>query len=281
MDKLNILVLTDFSQMSLEALKMVSLLGTKFEVKLHLLHVIETNDLVLSDDSEFSDEVDLTAFHKEIETSKINFKKLKDTGIDFEEHLTIGSRNDEIRKFGIVLKADLVILGTDDHHNFLEKLNRSKTYELFKHLGIPVISVKTNTIHNQQLSNILLIADYEYFGKGIQMNLVKAISEAFSSNIHLLQILREEDQNKLDEIEAQMKFFATMHQFEKYQLHLFSDSDLAKGIKIDDKEIEIDLICVRTHRKKEVSHFLYGNIAERLINVGSKPILTFHLKEIW
>lgn len=279
MDKLNILVPTDFSELSLEALKMVSLLRAKFEVKLHLLHVIEANDLVLHDDPELSEGVDLTFYHQEIESSKINFKKLKDVGIDFEEHVSLGLLTSEIKKSSIFLKADMVIIGIHEHHNFLDKLSSTEAQQLVRHLGVPVISVKANAFLNPQLSNILLVADYEYFGKGIQISLIKTIAKAFSSTIHLLQILREDDENQLDVIEAQMEFFAQMHQLENYQIHLYRDLEITSGIRSFNKEIEMDLVCIRTHGRKGFSHFLYGSIAERLVNNCKKPVLTFHLKE--
>lgn len=279
MEKLTILVPTDFSEVSLEALNMVSLLSAKFEVELHLLHVIEANDMVLHDDIELSEGVDLSFYHQEIETSKINFKKLKDAGIDFAEHVSLGLLTSEIKKSSIFLKADLVILGINEHHNFLDKLSSSEAQQLVRHLGVPVISVKVNTFLNQQLSNILLVADYEYFGKGIQISLIKTIAEAFSSTIHLLQILREDDENQLDVIEAQMEFFASMHQLKNYQIHLYRDLEITQGIRNFNKETEMDLVCIRTHGRKGFSHFIYGSIAERLINNCKKPVLTFHLKE--
>ena len=66
------------------------------------------------------------------------------------------------------------------------------------------------------MKNILLITDFEYFGKGVQINLVKRIAEAFNSTIHLLQIIKESDERYIDLIEAQMKFFAEEHGIEKY-----------------------------------------------------------------
>lgn len=280
MEKLTILVPTDFSELSLEALNMVSLLGAKFDVKLHLLHVIEANDLVLQDDPELSEGVDLSFYHQEIETSKVSFKKLKNAGIDFEEHVALGLLTSEIKKSSIFLKADLVIIGINEHHNFLDKLSSSEAQQLVRHLGVPIISVKANTYLNLQLSNILLVADYEYFGKGIQIKLIKTIAEAFSSTIHLLQILSEDDENKLDVIEAQMEFFASMHQLTNYQIHLHRDLEVTQGIRSFNKEMEMDLVCIRTHGRKGFSHFIYGSIAERLINNCKKPVLTFHLQEV-
>lgn len=280
MEKLTILVPTDFSELSFEAFKMVSLLSTKFDIKLHLLHVIEANDLVLHDDPELSEGVDLSFYHQEIATSKINFKKLKDAGIDFEEHVALGLLTSEIKKSSLLLNADLVILGIKEHHNFLDKLSGSEAQQLVRHLGVPVISIKANTYLNQQFSNILLVADYEYFGKGIQINLIKTIAEAFSSTIHLLQILREDDENQLDVIEAQMEFFANMHQLTNYQTHLYRDLEITQGIRNFNKEAEMDLVCIRTHGRKGFSHLIYGSIAERLINNCKKPVLTFHLKDI-
>jgi nucleotide-binding universal stress UspA family protein len=280
MEKLTILIPTNFSDLSLEALKMASLLSAKFEVKLHVLHVIEANTLVLNGDPEFSEEVDLSFYHQEIENSKTNFKKLKDSGINFEEHLSIGLITSEIKKSSIFLNADLVITGVNEHHNFLNKISSSEAQQLVRHLGVPVLSVKKDTPLDKQFSHILLAADYEYFGKGVQINLIKTIAEAFSSTIHLLQILKEDDENQLDVIEAQMEFFASMHQLKNYQIHLYRDLEVTQGIRNFNKEVEMDLVCIRTHGRKGIAHLMYGSIAEKLVNNCKKPVLTFHLKDI-
>ncbi|SDK91519.1 Nucleotide-binding universal stress protein, UspA family [Pedobacter sp. ok626] len=280
MEKINILIPTDFSELSFEAFKMVDLLRSKFVVKLHLLHVIEANDLVFSDHPELSEGVDLSFYQKELARTKANFDLLKQKGIDFEEQISVGLLTTEIKRSSILLAIDLVIIGINEHHTLLDKLSSSEAQQLVRHLAVPVISLKLNTPLSQTLNDILLVADYEQPGKGIQLNLIKTIAEVFSSTIHLLQILKDDDENRIDVIKAQMEFFAKMHTLKKYELHLYRDNDVIHGVQNFNKEAAMDLICIRTHGRKGIAHLLLGSIAERLVNNCKKPVLTFHLKDI-
>ncbi|MNK04055.1 Universal stress protein family protein [compost metagenome] len=279
MEKINILIPTDFSELSFEAFKMVDLLRSKFVVKLHLLHVIEANDLVFSDHPELSEGVDLLFYQKELARTKANFDLLKQKGIDFEEQISVGLLTTEIKKSSILLAIDLVIIGINEHHTLLDKLSSSEAQQLVRHLAVPVISLKLNTPLSQTLNHMLLVADYEQ-SKGIQLNLIKTIAEVFSSTIHLLQILKDDDENRIDVIKAQMEFFAKMHTLKKYELHLYRDNDVIHGVQNFNKEAAMDLICIRTHGRKGIAHLLFGSIAERLVNNCKKPVLTFHLKDI-
>jgi nucleotide-binding universal stress UspA family protein len=108
--------------------------------------------------------------------------------------------------------------------------------------------------------------------------MIKQLAKAFDSTIHLLQILKEVDEPYTDVIQAQMKFFAEEHQFTKFETHLQRDKKVTHGVKNFNQEYEMDLVCIRTHGRKGISYFLFGSIAERLINQCIKPLLTFHLK---
>lgn len=277
MKPLNILIPTDFSAVSERAFLMTDKLSQKFAVNIHLLHVIEANDSLIAGDPNSSEAVDITAFHKKEEEAQKNFNSLRNTGNNFEPHIKTGLLIDQIRLASIEFEADLVIMGTKGSDGFMEKISGSEAQHIVRYLEMPVITLRPGTPVTE-LKNILLAADFEHFGKGIQINLIKNIAEAFGSTIHLLQILKEDDERYADQIQAQMKFFAEEHHLGHYEIHLYRDRHVTTGVKNFNKEAEMDLVCVRTHGRKGISHILFGSIAERLVNHCLKPLLTFHLK---
>jgi nucleotide-binding universal stress UspA family protein len=277
MKPLTILIPTDFTEVSELAFQMAENIAKKINVKIHVLHVVEAGEDIISENPEASEGIDLQAF---LEKEKLAFDQLQELQSrhkDYEVHLKIGLLTNEIRRCTDELKTDLVIIGTHGRDGWMEKLSGSEAQHVARYLQVPVISIRPGT-PVLPLKNILLVADFEMFGKGVQINMIKQLAKAFDSTIHLLQILKEVDEPYTDVIQAQMKFFAEEHQFTKFETHLQRDKKVTHGVKNFNQEHEMDLVCIRTHGRKGISHFLFGSIAERLVNHCLKPLLTFHLK---
>ncbi|TKB97669.1 universal stress protein [Pedobacter cryophilus] len=277
MKTFNILIPTDFSAESEQAFQSAIVLAKNLDANIHLLHVIQANDAIIAENPDLSEAVDLVAFHKKEANAIQKFNALKEAGLDFEPHVKIGLLTKEINKTSRELNANLVIMGTKGSSGFMEKISGSEAQHVVRQLEVPVLTLRPGTSLNE-LKNILLVADYEHFGKGEQINMIKQIADAFDSTIHLLQILKEGDEPYADEILEQMKFFAKEHQLVKFETHFYRDKKIAEGVRNFNKEAEMDLVCIRTHGRKGISHLLFGSIAERLVNHCLKPLLTFHLK---
>jgi nucleotide-binding universal stress UspA family protein len=277
MKTLAVLIPTDFSSVSEHVFPILNVLNKNLAVKVHLLHVIEANDAIIAENPDLSEAVDLVAFHKKEAYATQKFNDLKEAGLNFEPHIKIGLLTQEINKAAEELNADLVIMGTNGSSGFMERISGSEAQHVVRQLNVPVLTVRPGTSINE-LKNILLVADFEHFGKGEQINMIKQIADAFESTIHLLQILKEGDEPYADEIKEQMKFFAKEHELTKFETHFYRDKKVADGVRNFNKEAEMDLVCIRTHGRKGINHFLFGSIAERLVNHCLKPLLTFHLK---
>lgn len=271
MNTLIILIPTDFSLVSLQGLQMAKMLAMKMPVQLHLLHVVEAND------QDISEGINLEELIVKESQALMNFNSLKESGENFQFQIKRGLLIDEINLAAAELSADLIIMGTNGADGFMEKISGSEAQHVARYLTIPVLTLRPHTPITE-LKNILLVADFEHFGNGIQMSMLKMIAEAFGSTIHLLQILKENDEKYADQIEAQMNFFAREHVLNKFEIHLYRDHHVVEGVRNFNKEAEMDLVCVRTHGRKGINHILFGSIAERLVNRCMKPLLTFKLK---
>ena len=273
METLNILIPTDFSEVSYLAIEMAEVLERKIPIQIHMLHVQQVND---SDSDYLEGRSDAELENKKLETLN-KFEALKSRGAKFEAHVRVGKLTDQINQAAAELGADLVLMGTKGSDGFIEMISGSEAQHVARYLQVPVLTIRPGT-PMLDLKNILLVADFELFGKGVQIETIKKLAKAFDSTIHLLQILTEGEEKYADEIEAQMKFFAEEHQLEKYETHLYRDRKVADGIRNFNREAEMDLVCIRTNARKGINHLLFGSIAERLVNHCIKPLLTFQLK---
>ncbi|MEJ6980056.1 universal stress protein [Pedobacter sp. P351] len=274
MESLTILIPADFSNLSFLALDMASILSRKLNVEVHLLHVLQVNDA----DSDFQEGLLNSNLEKGKQAALQKMEFLKAQGFTFEPHLRTGKLTEQINNTAFELKADLVVMGTNGSEGFMEFISGSEAQHVARHLQIPVLTIRPGT-PMLELRNILLVADFQLFGKGAQIGMIKKLATAFDSTIHLLQILTIEEEKHSEQIIAQMKFFAEEHQLEKYETHLYRDHKVANGIKNFNREAEMDLVCIRTHGRKGIEHLLFGSIAERLVNHCIRPLLTFQLKK--
>jgi len=274
MKTLKVLIPTDFSEVSALALPMASLLSQKIPVEVHMVHVIEAN----TSSADYAEmDVDQKAIREKEEKALIHFNALKASGLKFESHIQTGLLTDQINASALELGADLIIMGTHGSDGFMERISGSEAQHVARYQKVPVITLRPGTAA-MELKNILLVADFEH-NKGVRIGTIKAIAEAFDSTIHLLQIVQEDEEKYADQIEAQMRSFAQEHQLAKYETHLYRDRKVAEGIRNFNREAEMDLVCIPTHGRKGINHFLFGSIAERLVNHCIKPLLTFQLKE--
>ena len=274
METLNILIPTDFSEVSYLAIEMAEVLERKIPIQLHILHVLLVNDT----DADYLE----GHFDAELEKMKSNalgkMEALKSRGAKFEAHICVGKLTDQINRAAAELAADLVLMGTNGSEGFIEMISGSEAQHVARYLQVPVLSIRPPGTPMLDLKNILLVADFELFEKGVQIETIKKLALAFDSTIHLLQILTEGEEKYADEIKTQMKFFAKEHHLEKYEIHLHRDHKIADGVRNFNREAEMDLVCIGTNARKGINHLLFGSIAERLVNHCIKPLLTFQLK---
>lgn len=274
METLKIIIPTDFSAVSNLAFEMARVLQKRLPVQLHLLHVLQVND----SDSEYLEGHSTEEFEKEKEQALQKLDAIVVQDLNFERHVRVGKLTDQINLATLELGADIVIMGTNGSDGFMEVISGSEAQHVARHLQVPVLTIRPGT-PMLEFKNILLVADFELFGNGEQIGTIQKLAEAFGSTIHLLQILKDDEEKYADQTVSQMKFFAEEHGLQKYETHVYRDRKVADGVQNFNREAQMDLVCIRTHGRKGINHLLFGSIAERLVNHCIKPLLTFQLKK--
>lgn len=273
MKHLNVLIPSDFSDVSYLALEMASVLAKKLPVQLHVLHVIEVNDA----DPGYSEDLENEEVGRKKSEALRRFTELKSRAGSFQAHVRVGKLTDQINLAAEQLSAGLVIMGTKGSDGFMEAISGSEAQHVARYLHVPVLSVRPGTLM-QGLKNILLVADFEHVGGAVQVETIKLLAAAFDSTIHLLQILRKGDDKHSLDIEARMNGFAKEQKLIKYETHLYHDQKVEQGVRNFNRESEMDLVSIGTHGRKGINHLFFGSIAERLVNHCIKPLLTFQLR---
>ncbi len=276
MEKLKILIPTDFSVQAEFAYLMVKKLEEKTPVDIHFLHVLNVPDTVTMNakgEIETCGEIDVkyVVTQKEIAERKLaNLKTLY--GNEITSHFVLGKVTDAILTFAEINHFDLIVMGTKGSSGIKEKLSGSETQIIARKSKIPLLSLMCDR-SDLNIQNILLVHNFSNPAKE-NLQLMQKLIRAFNTKFHLLQITSGNVEAERALVEANMKKFAELNDLVSYQCHLINDKDVEKGVIHFNQMKNMDIICIGTHGKAGLFHH---SATEKLINHLFKPIISFHL----
>ena len=65
--------------------------------------------------------------------------------------------------------------------------------------------------------------------------------------------------------------------YSNYEINVFNDESVEKGILNFSHSIDADLIGISTHGRQGIAHFFNGSISEDLVNHAKRPVITFKI----
>ena len=276
MEKIKILIPTDFTVQAEYAFLMVKKLEEKTPLDIHFLHVLSVPDTVYLDDLgdvQTCGEIDANYIRMQKDIADRKLANLKTIyGEDISTHLVLGKLTDAILNFSETNHFDLIVMGTKGAWGFQEKVSGSETQIIARKSRIPLLSVMCDR-SDLNITNILLV---HQFSNPVHedLQLLQKIIGGFKPTIHFLQITAGNIESEAHLIEANMKKFAILNNLSNYICHILSDKDVENGVIHFNQMNEMDIICIGTHGKAGIFH---KSATEKLINHLFKPIISFHL----
>lgn len=276
MEKLKILIPTDFSVQAEFAYLMVKKLEEKTPVDIHFLHVMNVPDTVTMDNGgniQTCGEIDVNYVIKQKEIAERKLANLKTLyGNDINSHFVLGKVTDGILNFAQSNHFDLIVMGTKGAWGLKEKLSGSETQIIARKSKIPVLSLMCDR-SDLSIQNILLVHNFNHPAKE-DLQLMHKLIAAFNTKFHLLQITSGNIEAEKAGVESNMKMFAELNGISNYECHLINDKDVENGVVHFNQMNNMDIICIGTHGKGGLFH---QSATEKLINHLYKPIISFHL----
>jgi nucleotide-binding universal stress UspA family protein len=276
MEKLKILIPTDFSVQAEYAYLMVKRLEEKTPVDIHFLHVMNVPDTVTMDGSgniQTCGEIDVNYVVKQKEIAERKLANLKTLyGNNINSHFVLGKVTDGILNFAETNHFDLIVMGTKGAWGLQEKLSGSETQIIARKSKIPVLSLMCDR-SDLNIQNILLVHNFNHPAKE-DLQLMHKLIKAFNTKFHLLQITSGKVEAEKTTVESNMKMFAELNGIINYECHLINDKDVEKGVVHFNQMNNMDIVCIGTHGKGGLFH---QSATEKLINHLFKPIISFHL----
>ena len=271
-----ILIPTDFSETAEYALKVAAQIARKNDSEIILLHMLElphqAGDAIGSGHN-----IPELMFFKNAAIKKLEDLMEEDflDGINVSEIIQFEMAFDGIMKISEKNGVDLIVMGSHGASGFKEMFIGSNAEKVVRNSDVPVLIIKKEQA-NFQVDDFVFASD---FTDEIKKPFEKVVEFAnrFDATLHLVMITTPNNFKSTPIAHEIMTSFAANFKINKYETHIYNETNVEKGILNFADSIGADLIGMSTHGRKGLSHFFNGSISEDLVNHSSLPVVTFKI----
>ncbi|MCW5909857.1 MAG: universal stress protein [Cyclobacteriaceae bacterium] len=279
----NILVPTDFSKTSINALEVGVEIAKKSNAEVTLLHVVEeasSSSFSVTGEWQKKDWSDKLFTLRMLEKAKAQLEKLvldpKYASVKVNGELRLGNAFHGMRTIITEHKVDLVVMGTQGRSGAAEVVIGTNTERVVRHSKCPVLSINKKPA-KVNFKNIVYATamhkDEEIFSR-----MVRKTQDLYNSTVHLVRINTPGDFQRDYVVRDYMEKFAKKLRLKNYTINIFNDLTAEDGIIYFAESIDADLIAMATHGRTGFAHVLAGSIAEDVVGHAKRPVLTFVVK---
>ena len=273
-----ILVPTDFSDTAEHALKIAAQLAKKHNSEIYLLHMLEL-PMQLIDPVAGGNSQNLPESIFFMKLAHQRFAKLMQRPFlkDIKVHETVMFHQafDGIMEVSEDYDCDIIIMGSHGASGFKEMFIGSNTEKVVRSSHIPVLVIK-NEHGNFEVENFIFATDADGSNKH---TLEKAynFAQLIEAKFHLLFINTPNNFITSTEVRERIDNFISGFNIHDYEMHIYNDVSVEKGILNFAMKQKKALIGIRTHGRKGLAHFFNGSISEDLVNHANMPVVTFKI----
>lgn len=271
-----ILVPVDFSEYSIEALKIAAQIARKNNFKIILLHLLELPHQSSDAFGNVNSIPEIVFFkNKAIEKLEVLMDSPFLQGIEVLESIEFKKVDEGVVDASIKNDVDLIVMGSHGTSGFNELLVGSNTEKIVRYSEIPVLVIKKG-VKEFKASNFVFASDFlketrKPFRKMLEF------AKLFDSKLFLVTICTPSSFKTTSATEKNMNDFIAHFDIENYSTHIYNDTNIENGIINFAKSVNADLIGMCTHGRTGLAHFYNGSISEDLINHAIKPVITFKI----
>ncbi|WP_421765186.1 universal stress protein [Ekhidna sp.] len=277
----NILVPTDFSTLSQHALAFAISLAEPLKARVTVLHCEEVPmgdmSLHLSGEANGSSVSEDMLYNAQL--FRANKQKMKQMERDFSTDKVLVTSQQFGGGFlkgimGYIDKhpTDMVVIGTTGQESIQEFFSGNHTEQLIEHLTIPVISIQDQQFH--PIEDIVLgldIEDEKYTKKAFAK--VKDICEALGSTLHIIDVTRTKDDEKMMSL---LNKIAKIAGLTNYMVDVIEDKNPKHALLEYAEGTDAGLIIVLSEAKGGLQRFINHSFAAKLTKKSSIPVLTIN-----
>lgn len=274
----NILVPTDFSEQAENALQVAAQLAKKYNSEIYLLHMLEL-PLELIDPSlnHSSHNLPESIFFMKLAHQRFAELMKKPFLKDIKVHETVMFHQafDGIMEVSKDKDCDLIVMGSHGANGLKEMFIGSNTEKVVRTSTIPVLVIKGEQ-KDFNVENFVFATDGNLNNKHTLKD-AKSFADKIGAKLHLLFINTPNNFITSQDAHKRMENFMEDTDLKDYEIHIYNDISVEKGILNFATSNKIDLIGISTHGRKGIAHFFNGSISEDLVNHAQIPVVTFNI----
>ena len=286
-----ILVPTDFTDQSENALEFAYQIAKKIGGEIELLHVLDVpeGDKYIGLENihvggEVSGNIDMDDiyFVKLLEKTKERFEKILSRedfrDVNIIDRMEIGTPYKKIIRETENKRLYMIVMGTSGGSNWEEAFVGSNAERVVRKAKCPVFTIQ-NKVDLDSIKNIAYASDFKFNHEHL-IDLVKDFGHLLKARIHLVKINTPSDFKNDKDNYAILKSFAEKNNFSDYELHVYNHEHEEDGIICFTESFGMNMIVMATEGKTGFSRLLEGSIVEDVVNYSKIPVLTFKTEKI-
>lgn len=274
----NILVPTDFSESSLDALKVAGELARKSASRIHIVHVYERPLSGIALDLPLEG-LDLSEIKHLLsrEMERLTEQQYLE-GVQCIQHFIPDKQLWQVLQSSELKNADLIVMGSHGASGMRELFLGSTTQKIVQLSEVPVLVTKSYVSVNK-IRDVVFASNFR-FEATTGFDEIKALTDLLDANIHLLKVITPREFEDTEHSTALMERFADSMNLQNYTVNTYNDQSVENGIYEFSESINADLIAIETHGTTGLAHFVLGSIAEQVVSNAEIPVLTSRIENL-
>lgn len=275
-----ILVPTDFSELSLDALDGAVFMAKQLNAEIYLLHILEN--------SSFNSTIEKVLMLSRNRDGVLNeaivhqFKEIaenikKKSGITVHTITSSGRIHQTVADKAEEVGADIIVMGTHGVSGFNKKLLGTNANRVISNSNCPVITFTENPT-NPGLDKIILPLDLSRETRE-KVDAAIQLAQNFNASIDVIEIMHSDDPKVVNKLTMQLK------QVENYikQVNIPCVAKILEGNDPEaiinySKENKGDLIMIMTN-DDSITDFFISSLSQKIINNSPIPVCSIRPRE--
>lgn len=267
-----ILVLTDFSEYALFALRVAASIAKKIKGKIDLIYVYRLPFVGEEQSYNYANK-----YYEEISAkarTRLDFLVgqpfLK--GVDVKPHVVSSTNVWEVINVAKFKNPLLIVMGTHGTSGYNQSFIGSNTEKIVRLADAPVLTIK-NEIDDFAITKMVFASDFlpESY---LSFKKIKFFADLYHAHIDLLKVITPKEFETTPESLKLLHDFARKFKLKNYSSNIYNDIDIEKGILNFSSEKNADLIAIETHGRTGLAHLINGSLAEEVVKHETKPVLS-------
>jgi nucleotide-binding universal stress UspA family protein len=276
----NILIPTDFSENSWNAIKYAMQFFKNKKCNFYLLHVTSITNYIDADAPLLTDIESIeNTLIKEAKTDlKELLKKIKSlNGNNKHNYITLTSIDyfiDAVRNQVSEKKIDLVVMGTKGATGFKEAMVGSNTGDLITKVQCPVLVVPEDAVFRIP-KEIAFPTDYNIYYQTSILNIISGIVKMYNSALRVLHVSKRNTSLTTFQKENQ-EYLSDYFIDEKHSFHKVTSKKIESGLQCFVESRNIDLIVMVAKNLNLFQQILFKPTVEEISYHTEIPFLVLH-----